>query len=61
VFLYIDPTSGGLVLQVLLSGFVGAFVFLKVCWRSVLSLIPFRGGGETDPTAEETDEATPVA
>lgn len=38
VFLYIDATSGGILLQVLLSGVVGALVIVKLFWGNLLSV-----------------------
>jgi hypothetical protein len=53
--LYIDATSGGMALQVILSGFVGGIVFLKVFWRNLTS--PLRRS-DRDKSAPETAEAT---
>ena len=63
MYLYIDGTSGGMILQVLLSGFVGSFVFLKLFWRNVLNMF-VRRSEEPDPTVTDeshSDTATPVA
>lgn len=49
VSLYIDATSGGMVLQILLSGFVGGFVIIKLFWRNFLNTLLHR-----KPTVEET-------
>lgn len=55
--LYIDATSGGMALQVILSGFVGGIVFIKVFWRNLTS--PFRRSprGDAPETAEATADA----
>lgn len=61
--LYIDGTSGGMILQVLLSGFVGSFVFIKLFWRNVLNMF-VRSSEEPDPAATDearSDAATPVS
>jgi hypothetical protein len=34
-FLYIDPGSGSLLFQLLISGIVGAIAFLKIYWKRV--------------------------
>ena len=40
-FLYIDPTAGGLGLQVLLTFLIGGFVTMKLMWARFVSYIPF--------------------
>jgi hypothetical protein len=62
-FLYVDATSGGMVLQVVLSGFVGGIVVFKLFWRSVLNTVLRRGPTETDTPAESqaTEIETPAA
>jgi len=40
-FLYIDPTAGGLGLQILLGFLVGGFVTIKLMWARFLSFFPF--------------------
>ena len=44
ILLYIDPTSAGLGLQMLLAGAVGGLVSIRLFWGHVLSDIP--GCGE---------------
>jgi hypothetical protein len=50
-----------MILQVLLSGFVGAFVFFKLFWSNLLNTVLRRTPAEDETTvaAEATDEATP--
>ncbi len=55
-FLYIDPTAGGLGLQILLAFFVGGFVSIKLVWARFIGL--FRRGKEA--TEDESAPATPV-
>lgn len=58
--LYIDATSGGMALQIILSGFVGGIVFIKLFWRNLTSSIFHRGSpakAEADP-AEAKAEPT---
>ena len=52
-FLYIDPTTGGIGLQILLGFLVGGFVTVKLMWARFLSF--FRREKET------TDEAAASA
>ncbi len=49
VFLYLDPTSAGLGLQMLLAGAVGSLVTIRLFWGRVFSM--FR---RTEQEAEET-------
>lgn len=49
--LYIDPTTGGLGLQIILGFIVGGFVTLKLMWARLVSFV--RG----DKTSE--DDASP--
>ena len=39
---YIDPTSGGLLLQLLLGGFAGLMVLAKLYWRKLYGLFSRR-------------------
>lgn len=55
-FLYIDPTAGGIGLQILLTFLIGGFVTIKLMWARFLSFIPFVNKGE-----EATDEQPAVA
>ncbi len=52
-FLYIDPTTGGIGLQILLGFVVGGFVTIKLMWARFLSF--FRKEKET------TDDASAAA
>lgn len=60
VYLYIDPTTGGLGLQILLGFFVGGFVTIKLLWARFLSLFS-RGKKPADessaPAAQVSAEA----
>jgi hypothetical protein len=38
---YLDPGSGSMVMQLLLAGFAGAAVGLKVFWRKILAFFGF--------------------
>lgn len=38
IFLYIDPTAGGLGLQMLLGALVGGFVTVRLFWGRLFSL-----------------------
>jgi hypothetical protein len=59
-FAYIDGTTGGMVVQLLLGGFVGGFVVFKLAFQSVANKILRRKanyGDETDLIEEPTDQA----
>jgi len=49
---YVDPSSGSVLLQLLLGGFAGVMVALRLSWRRVAALFGRRQG---DGTAEERD------
>lgn len=55
--LYIDPTAGGLGLQVLLAFFVGGFVTIKLMWARFLGF--FRT--EKEATNDESASATRIS
>jgi hypothetical protein len=61
-FLYVDATSGGMILQVLLSGFVGGLVFLKLFWGNLVNTVLRRKPEEAEApaTADSHDEASPT-
>jgi hypothetical protein len=61
MFLYIDATSGGMILQVLLSGFVGIFVVLKLFWHRIVDFVLRRKPAPTEePAASANDETVPT-
>lgn len=51
VFLYIDATTGGMALQVILSGLVGGLIFLKLFWHRLVNTV-LRRKPEQDDAAE---------
>jgi hypothetical protein len=56
---YIDGTTGGMVVQLLLGGFVGGFVVFKLAAQSALDKILRRKpavDAQDDETAEETGQ-----
>lgn len=55
--LYIDPTTGGLGLQILLGFVVGGFVTIKLMWGRFLSF--FRR--EKEPAEEAADPSAQVS
>jgi len=59
--LYVDATSGGMVLQVLLSGFVGGIVVMKLFWSNLVSAIFPQRKPETDAPATTDSMEEPGA
>jgi len=58
-FLYIDPTAGGLGLQILLTFIVGGFVTIKLMWARFLSFFSFLSR-DKEPADDQAASATPV-
>ena len=58
-FLYIDPTAGGLGLQILLTFIVGGFVTIKLMWARFLSFFSFLRR-DKEPADDQAASATPV-
>ncbi len=56
VFLYLDPTTGGMALQVILSGLVGGLVVIKLFWRNFVNTIFRRNAAE----AEDEEQPSPT-
>ncbi len=57
--LYLDPTSAGLGLQMLLAGAVGGLVTIRLFWGRVFSL--FRRNGQETEEALATSETPDAA
>ena len=53
--LYVDATSGGMVLQIVLSGFVGGIVVVKMFWHSIVDTVMRRHPDATNDTDENPD------
>jgi hypothetical protein len=51
VFLYIDPSSGSYLIQMLIAGILGSLFFFKNAWLKVKSFFT----GKKDKTKEELD------
>ncbi len=47
---YLDPTSGSILLQVLLGGVAGAVLILKLFWHRILGLFGVAKRDNEDPT-----------
>jgi hypothetical protein len=52
--LYVDATSGGMILQVLLSGLVGGLVIIKIFWSNLVNTVLRRKPEANDALAAET-------
>jgi len=54
-YAYIDPGTGGMLLQLLLGGVVGALVVIKLYWFRLRQTVKRLFGGKTKPEKAETD------
>ena len=54
---YVDPTAGGILLQVVLGGLAGALVLVRVFWRRITSFT-LRKNGNRAPQKTETKSPT---
>jgi hypothetical protein len=57
---YIDGTTGGMVVQLLLGGFVGGFVVFKLAFQSIVNKVLRRDAAyedDADLIEEPTDQA----
>ncbi len=61
ILLYIDATGGGMILQVLLSGFVGGAVVLKLFWRNMVNTVLRRKESDEKPEGDEEPVSDPAA
>ena len=62
VFLYIDATTGGMALQIILSGVVGGLVVIKLFWGNLVNTIlrrkPVSESDEQDAVEEVSAETS---
>ena len=50
--LYVDATSGGMALQIILSGLVGGLVVIKLFWHNLVSAVFFWKRSDPETAAE---------
>ncbi|MBI4308393.1 MAG: hypothetical protein HY684_06270 [Chloroflexi bacterium] len=50
---YVDPTAGGILLQVVLGGITGILVLVRLSWRRLVA--PFRRKRKATPANPEVD------
>lgn len=57
---YIDPTTGGVLIQILLGGTAGVLVLGKIFWHRLKRIIFFRQrpGPQPDPEPEEASHTS---
>lgn len=60
VFLYIDATTGGMALQVILSGLVGGLVVIKLFWRNLVNFVLRRKPEDEEGAAPAAESDAPV-
>ena len=56
VLLYLDPTTGGILLQTILGGTAGGLVLVKLFWGRIVSLVS-RNKGRDSENGEPEDPA----
>jgi hypothetical protein len=58
--LYVDATSGGMALQIILSGLVGGIVVVKLFWHNLVSTLFFwkKKAPASDQATSETETAS---
>ena len=54
---YLDPGAGSLVLQLLVGGFLGSMLLLKVFWRRMVRF--FKGSKVEEENKDKQDGLTP--
>ncbi len=52
---YMDPGTGSLLLQILLGGVAGLFVFLKLFWHRILSVFGLQKDAHKAATGPQVD------
>ena len=53
---YVDPTAGGLLLQIIFGGLAGVAVGVKIFWHRIASLWHRRDAEPADQPGSPTDE-----
>jgi len=53
---YLDPSSGSILIQIILGGIAGFFVLLKIYWRRIRR---FLGRSKIEEPAEVQEQNTP--
>ena len=56
--LYLDPTTGGVLLQAILGGTAGGLVLVRLFWRKIVSLVrrdTRRDSGDVNPKEPEDE------
>jgi len=51
--MYLDPGSGSIIMQVLLAGFLGAGVIVRVFWKKIQSLFAKKEKNELDQESDK--------
>ena len=58
--LYMDPGTGSLLLQLILGGVAGLFVFLKLFWHRILAMVGLGGTAPPHDPPETEGDVTPT-
>ena len=55
-FMYLDPGSGSFIIQMLLAGFLGIAVALKIYWKKIVKFFKKNKSGKVQDELDELDE-----
>ncbi len=53
---YLDPSSGSILIQIILGGIAGFFVLLKIYWRRIRRALGLYGQDTAEASAEEPEK-----
>ena len=53
---YLDPASGGIIVQAIVAGVAGLFVFFKYQGRRVMRFLGLKKDAEPEPAPEDRDD-----
>ncbi|MDY6868316.1 MAG: hypothetical protein SVT56_10510 [Chloroflexota bacterium] len=54
--MYLDPGSGSFIIQMLLAGFLGIAVAVRIYWKKIVAFFNRNKGGEVQDELDEMDE-----
>lgn len=54
--MYLDPGSGSFIIQMILAGFLGIAVAIRIYWKKILAFFNKRKGGAINDQLDALDE-----
>ncbi len=54
--MYLDPGSGSFIIQMLLAGFLGIAVAVRIYWKKIVAFFKRNKSGEVQDELDEMDE-----